>query len=97
MIPNYSERFTGGVVKGDDAIRGFGAERFQTGCLDQVGEYAEIRCAARDVDTRGERDGFAGIGNFRLQKILEARFYAIGDLVQNCCALRYRQAAPLAG
>ncbi len=59
-----------------------------------IGEDAEVRRAARNVEMARERHRFAGIGDFRLQEIVETPFDPFGDLAQQIDARLQRHPAP---
>ncbi len=62
-----------------------------------VGEYLEIRRAARDIEVRGETDRLAGVGNLGSQKIVETGGDAVHDARHDLEPVGERHGAPGSG
>ena len=93
---DYADGLAHGVVQRLLAVGSLGLKRFERSSLDQVGKNAKVRCGARNVQPRSQRDGLAGIRRLGPNEFVEPRLDAFGNLVQQSRALPHSPAAPFA-
>ncbi len=91
---DHAEGFPHGIVHRAFSVRRVEVVGLRAVSAHDVGEDAEVRRAARNVEMARERHRFARIGDFRLQEIVEAFFDPVGDLAQQIDARLQRHPAP---
>ena len=74
---------------------GFSMERFDSGCLDQVGEHSEIGGRARNVEARCKSNRLTGIGDFGRHETIRTCFDRGGDPIKRGRAIANRHRSPL--
>ena len=82
------------VVEGFASLRRHHFEELGGNVFDGIRKDAEIRRAPRDVDVRGNGAGLAGVGDFGIEKIIEAPIDLASDGVEHLGSLCEAHAPP---